>query len=308
MEEINIKEYLNTFSNDESVYYIPNPGYGGDMLIACATFQLFNDLKIRYHVVNGEAFDSKDKVVFYGGGGNLVPYYNYARKIIERNHQHAKRIVILPHTISDNEDFLLGMGKNVDIICREQISFDHVQRFAHQAQVMLSSDMAFNLKVQDVLSEDADTLGQARFLETVYLFKKSQRHIPKLKQFNHFLKREAELFKLSNDNNKSLLRCFRADVEKTDINLPAGNIDVSGILAYGKTKETLDYATVLLVTNQMLRFINRYTKIETNRLHVAIAAALLGKDVALYRNSYYKNEAVYKYSLEKQFSNVRWMG
>ena len=308
MEEINIKDYLNTFSKDEPIYYIPNPGYAGDMLIACATFQVFNDLKIEYRVVNGETFDSKGKVVFYGGGGNLVSYYNYARKIIERIHQRAKRLVILPHTISGNEGFLQNLGSNTDIICREQVSFDHVKKFACKTQVMLSCDMAFNLKVHDVISRNGGSMQEAFFLETAYLFKKSKRHLPMPKQFNHFLKREVKLFKLFEKSNKGLLRCFRMDGEKTDARLPVDNIDLSAILAYGKTKEIINYSIALLVSNQMLRFINRYVKIETNRLHVAIAAALLGKDVFLYKNNYYKNEAVYEYSLGKQFFNVHWRG
>jgi exopolysaccharide biosynthesis predicted pyruvyltransferase EpsI len=308
MEEINIKEYLDTFPKDEPIYYIPNPGYAGDMLIACATFQVFNDLKIRYHIVNGEMFDSKGKVVFYGGGGNLVPYYDYARKIIERIHQRAKRLVILPHTISDNEDFLQNLGSNTDIICREQVSFNHVKKFACKTQVMLSCDMAFNLKVQDVISGNGGSMKEAFFLEMVYLFKKSRRHMPTPKQFNHFLKREVELFRLFEKSDRGILRCFRMDGEKTDMRLPVDNIDVSAILAYGKTNEVLGYSIVHLVSNQMLRFINRYAKIETNRLHVAIAAALLGKNVDLYKNSYYKNEAVYNYSMKDKFRNVRWMG
>jgi exopolysaccharide biosynthesis predicted pyruvyltransferase EpsI len=308
MEEINIKEYLNTFLKDDPIYYIPNPGNGGDMLIACATFQVFNDLKIRYRVVKGETFDSKDKIVFYSGGANLVPYYDYARKIIARNHQRAKRIVILPHTISGNEDLLLSIGNNVDIICREQVSFDHVKKFANKAHVMLSCDMAFNLKVQDVLSEDSDTLAESLFLELAYLFKNSYGCMPEPKQLIRFLRREIKISRLLKENNSSVLHCFRTDSEGTNMSLYSDNLDVPRILAYGKTKERLTEAIALWVSNQMLRFINRYNKIETNRLHVAIAAALLGKNVDLYRNSYYKNEAVYNYSMKNKFPNLRWMG
>lgn len=45
----------------------------------------------------------------------------------------------------------------------------------------------------------------------------------------------------------------------------------------------------------------------TDRLHVAIAGALLGKSVELHANSYFKNRAVYQFSL-RSFPSVRFVG
>jgi exopolysaccharide biosynthesis predicted pyruvyltransferase EpsI len=308
MEEINIKDFLNTFPKDEPIYYIPNPGNGGDMLIACATLQVFNDLKIRCRIVNGETFEPKGKVVFYGGGGNLVPLYDYARKVIGRIHQCAKKIVILPHTISGNEDLLGSLGSNADVICRERISFAHVKKFAPRAQVMLSDDMGFHLKTERVLSSDGDSLAKAFFFELGFILKNNCGHIPWPKQLNRFLRAETRIFRLLQENKDGVLHCFRTDPKIAGRDLRADNIDISRVLSYGKVKETLTESVTLGVSNQMLRFINRYAKIETDRLHVAIGAAVLGKDVDLYRNSNYKNEAVYNYSLKDKFPNVRWIG
>jgi exopolysaccharide biosynthesis predicted pyruvyltransferase EpsI len=47
----------------------------------------------------------------------------------------------------------------------------------------------------------------------------------------------------------------------------------------------------------MINFLEEYKVVNTDRLHVAILASLLGKEVNFYPNSYYKNEAVYNYSL-----------
>ncbi|MDT8344762.1 MAG: hypothetical protein RQ752_10055 [Thermohalobaculum sp.] len=44
----------------------------------------------------------------------------------------------------------------------------------------------------------------------------------------------------------------------------------------------------------------------TDRLHVAIAGALLGREVHLFPNSYFKNEAVFRTSLAPHFPNVRF--
>ena len=47
-------------------------------------------------------------------------------------------------------------------------------------------------------------------------------------------------------------------------------------------------------------------RVYTDRLHVAILAAILGKETTLYSNLYFKNKAVYEYSLSN-FSNVKFV-
>jgi exopolysaccharide biosynthesis predicted pyruvyltransferase EpsI len=58
----------------------------------------------------------------------------------------------------------------------------------------------------------------------------------------------------------------------------------------------------------ILSVINKYNIVNTNRLHVCIGAALLGKQVNFYPNSYYKNESIFLMSLKDKFPNVRWCG
>ena len=53
--------------------------------------------------------------------------------------------------------------------------------------------------------------------------------------------------------------------------------------------------------------VSSFTKINTNRLHVAIMGALYGREVNLYPNSYYKNKEVYEYSIKNKFSNVKFI-
>ncbi|MEI4920606.1 hypothetical protein Q8G81_34160, partial [Klebsiella pneumoniae] len=54
-------------------------------------------------------------------------------------------------------------------------------------------------------------------------------------------------------------------------------------------------------TRCMINFLEEYKVVNTDRLHVAILASLLGKEVNFYPNSYYKNEAVYNYSLFNRY-------
>ncbi|MDD5056121.1 MAG: hypothetical protein PHZ00_07710, partial [Candidatus Peribacteraceae bacterium] len=89
------------------------------------------------------------------------------------------------------------------------------------------------------------------------------------------------------------LHAFRTDLERTDRGLPPDNTDISL------------QGTVSTPINNFLRIIAAKREVHTNRLHVAIAAACMGKDVHLYPNSYGKNRWVYEYSL-KTYPNVRW--
>lgn len=90
-----------------------------------------------------------------------------------------------------------------------------------------------------------------------------------------------------------VLNAFRSDIESIVKQLPESNIDIS----YN------GYATKPLA--EFLTAIANFEQVNTDRLHVAIAAVLLGKKVILYPNSYFKNKAVFDYSL-KRFSNIEF--
>jgi exopolysaccharide biosynthesis predicted pyruvyltransferase EpsI len=51
--------------------------------------------------------------------------------------------------------------------------------------------------------------------------------------------------------------------------------------------------------DELINSLKQYEEINTDRLHLAISATLLGKKVNLFPNSYYKNKAVFDYSLKK---------
>lgn len=90
------------------------------------------------------------------------------------------------------------------------------------------------------------------------------------------------------------LNAFREDKESIVDNIPAANNDLS----YN------GYATKPL--DEFVKFLSQYEEINTDRLHVAICTTLLGKKVNLFPNSYYKNKAVFEYSLKK-FPNVSFI-
>ncbi len=95
-------------------------------------------------------------------------------------------------------------------------------------------------------------------------------------------------------SGSGILNAFRSDKESILHDVPKPNIDLSH---NGYAKKPL---------NSLMEVLQKYKEIHTDRLHIAIAGALLGKQVRLFPNSYYKNKAVFDYSL-KRFPNVRFV-
>jgi exopolysaccharide biosynthesis predicted pyruvyltransferase EpsI len=245
-----------------NVYYLPNPGNGGDAIIAAGTYEVAarQGCQLTYVPRSQQPFfDASGKIVLYGGGGNLVEMYTACRSAMERFHKTALLFVVLPQTVSGNADLLPKLGDNVVVICRERYSYDYVRNIAPGLTVLLMHDAAFYYPIR-------------------------------LKSLNKIAEGRVAF-------------CFRTDGESTGGPLPPGNVDISSF--YPANGEHRDFE--LVAARLMLSYLNGFQEIFTDRLHVAIAGALLGKKVYLYPNSYYKNRAVYEYSLQGNFPNVHWM-
>ncbi len=93
---------------------------------------------------------------------------------------------------------------------------------------------------------------------------------------------------------KGTLNAFRLDKESILHSLPTPNNDIAH---NGYATKPLDEFIVTL---------QEYAQVNTDRLHVAICATLLKKQVKLFPNLYYKNKAVFDYSLKK-FSNITFI-
>jgi exopolysaccharide biosynthesis predicted pyruvyltransferase EpsI len=239
--EIDIYEFLNRYI-DKEIIYLPNPGNVGDHVIAFATMQIFDKIKLKYTLgdINREY---KNRILFYGGGGNFIGIYDDCKHFVKKNYIHNK-IVILPHTIKDEDSFIRELNNNVIIFCREKISYNYVYKlYKNKHNLYLSKDLALYLN-----------------LDKYVIIGKGECNV------------------------------FRTDKEKSSKKIPNDNIDLSLTLL----DEEKDINEMVI---DMIKYISNYETINTNRLHVAIISSLLGKNVNFYRNSYYKNKAVYDYSL-----------
>jgi exopolysaccharide biosynthesis predicted pyruvyltransferase EpsI len=89
-------------------------------------------------------------------------------------------------------------------------------------------------------------------------------------------------YRRSRRHSHGLLRAYRTDREAPGSPVPDGNNDIS------VTCESLDH---------WLWTISRYETVQTDRAHVMIAAALLGKHVQYRASSYHKVPAIAEFAL-----------
>lgn len=237
---------------DRHITYVPNEGNGGDSVIAFATLQLFDELGLKYTLSRAETY--KNKLVFYGGGGNLNSLWNAARKFLERNHEHNE-IVILPHTFAfagpyrvELINLLKSFGENVTLFGRDGLSAFVMSYFKHTENIYYSHDMAF--------------------------------YITNMDQYK-------------NKATKPVGYMMRTDAEGVRWQPPPGvNYDISAELQDEHFTNIFTRDGVEHATHQMFECISQYETVHTNRLHVAIVGALCGNNVMLYNNCYWKNWAI----------------
>ena len=255
MSDTDIYTFLKNYVGNE-IIYVPNPGNAGDSLITFGTLQVFDEVGLNYTIGKNTAIYT-NKLLFYAGGGNLVGIYSDCRSFF-KNNMSNNTIILLPHTIKDEDELIKNFNDNIIIICREQVSYAYVSSIIkNKNSVLLSKDMAFYIK-------DIDS------------------------------------YKLI--KGTGACNCFRTDIEKTDIEIPSNNIDLS--LELNMSNNTTDKTVIQKVSLSVFQYLSNYETINTNRLHIAIAGSLLNKRVYLYSNNYYKNKAVYEYSIKDSFINT----
>lgn len=260
----------------QQLLFHPNPGNGGDALIAAGTLQLFRRLGLTVRPIALDE-DPRGGVVLLSGGGNFVPLYGDIRTAFERFRERAKLVVLLPHTIRGHEETLQSLGSNCVLFCRDVRSYQHVLECTNLRQVHLAHDMAFNLSAEALFSDPAVAQdGQAFLSETLAV---------------------AGL-DLAGDIAGRTGFFFRDDVERRIASRP--NIaDISRLFESGYRLETAERTAWC-----MLQVLRQPRRVVTDRLHVAIGGLLLGQEVHLFDNSYGKNRAIYQHSLRRLSGDI----
>lgn len=289
----------------DTIYYLPNPGNAGDSLIASATFLFFKRYDIPFIIVSDLNFDVTGKVVAYAGGGNFGGATSRAARFVAKYSKKAKTFILLPHSIFGAEDLLSTLGYNCHIFCRELISYEHVKRYAVNAHVYHHHDIAFTCDPSLIMQSSHDPkILRALASELLRRIKGGADYDLGISLIGlyEYLLFKIKIYSGMKKNQEHILHAFRTDVEKTDFFIPDDNQDLSAIFALSSCTLALSF----FCASSFLREINRYKVIYTNRLHLAIGGILLGKEVHIYRNNYYKLKAIYDYSIDGNFSNVFW--
>lgn len=247
--------------------YIPNPGNIGDMLIASATYDFFKRNHIKFNPY--QKHTNPGKYIVYGGGGIWTADYEKDWCKFLPWFQNAERVVILPGSFNNCQKLIDILDERFVVFCREKRSYEYLKSTNTRAKILLDHDMAFRLK-----------------------------NMPK--QINIVGKGAVVLKSVAFDSIPQTALFMRVDREsagkyKTDLDVS----DITYGMHYDK-RDWIDYCTGL-----MMNVINRADTIVTDRLHVAIMAHLLNKQVYMMDNTYGKLSAVYEHSM-KQFENVHF--
>jgi exopolysaccharide biosynthesis predicted pyruvyltransferase EpsI len=311
VERLELEAFLEELkAESRPVLFLPCSGNAGDAMIALATFQMLDRIDLGYECpIDFRRLDPSGRVVLCGGGGNLIPLYDRTERALRWAAGRARRLILLPHTVQGNEELLAGLGPNVDLICRERVSYRHVSGAVRSAGCHLADDMALFLDVDATLSREP----AVSFRPSIYARRLAYRLVSpsRLKTVpspGKFARGQRLLAsrraRLKNGVPAGELHAFRTDLESTGIPLPADNLDVARVFSHGTKNPWVSHTSSF----QLLRYIDTFQSVHTNRLHTAVGAALLRKQVRFYPNSYFKNRAVYEFSLRGRFPGVEWVG
>jgi exopolysaccharide biosynthesis predicted pyruvyltransferase EpsI len=272
------------------VRYVPNTGNAGDALIASATWQLFDSLCITPRLSSLGAISGGD-IAIYGGGGNLVPEYQDCAWFLKRCLAvGVARAIVLSHTVRGHEAVLQRLDERFTIVCRDSESLDWVRQTAPSALTVFAPDVALRLDVPALFGWCARRSNRVRFaLDAI-----GSGWLPK---YWRWRRQAARLRPVD-----GVLTVFRSDIEAVPTLVGARRHDLSDL--YGSSFRSRLEAD--FVSRDFLKVLLQARKVYSNRLHVGIGAALLGKQVQLANNSYGKIAAVFEASLS-EFGNVRFL-
>jgi exopolysaccharide biosynthesis predicted pyruvyltransferase EpsI len=271
--------------------YVPNRGNAGDALIASAAWQFFDELPQAPVCLPIEELRSGDRAIF-GGGGVFVPAYPAAARWLQVFARAGlSGLVILPQTFRGNEAELAELGPECTLFCREWVSYDFVERIASRCDVRFAPDLALGLDIAALRARlEAVGRGHRAIDQIALLYSSSAR------RYRRWLRKLAAV----EPDAAGRLEVFRSDAERTAAGGEKAQLtDVSDFYGSG-FRERLECDRITL---DLLDLLDTAQLVETNRLHVGIGAALLGKQVILHDNSYGKLRAIYDASL-KDWPNV----
>lgn len=286
-----LAELLKGFAGERAVF-VANPGNAGDALINLGMYELFRTIGLDWEEGDFEG-TYPGRVVIFSGGGALLDIYPGADRFFLRNHPVAKALVLLPHTVRGYPGLLGAMGPNCHLFAREAQTRDYLAAHATGgARLYYSHDLAFYLS-------DAKIARQR--LDWPFLMHPTIRGP---------WARMAVKIVMTAQTRGGVLHAIRSDAEATGVAVPPDNYDLSQLFSSAHLMRTGQHMSpgVCASTIRVLRMlVRRFDRVETNRLHMAVLSAILGKPVLMMDNSYGKNRGIYERSIEGRYPNVTFL-
>lgn len=291
-------------------FFLELPYYNniGDTLIWEGSLNFFKQFK--HNCLYSASFSSfyyrKSKhstPIFLQGGGNFGDLYplnhNFRKHIIERYPNNP--IIILPQSVcyqhqenvTADEEFF-AKHTNVTMCARDQISFNFMQEHFPHNKVLLVPDMAFFVNFQKYTAQNSTSTSRILFA------KRTDKELLN-DEWPIEVPQNAEVHDWPTFEYKEK-KYHRAEYIWGWLNFFA---NIKGIKYFNRL---IDLQRDHFYRREYLRdcvnFLTPYDVAYSTRLHIAIAASMLGKKVYIIDNSYGKNVNLYNTWL-KDLDNIQ---
>lgn len=268
---------LDLHAHGRRMLYRPGIGNAGDALIGAGFYHLAQRLDLPFTELPGAPLAvpdlGPDDVLVLSGGSWLASAWDFGPRVIDSLTRFDAPLMLLPQSLSGNEEALRRLRPQDVLFVRERYSYDVARSLDLRCPVHLDHDMALSLDPRLLLQAPLVRRPRGR----------------------HDLTRVAAIARhRALSTRQHTLAAWRVDAESTGAHPEAAwRDDLSLVTNFS----TLDRASVELSGGWLLRVLSWYERVRTDRLHVGIGAALLGKPVELHANSYHKIRGIYEYSL-----------
>lgn len=272
-------------------HYMMNQGNVGDALIAASTVALFEREELNFSSCGPELPAGKEEITLvYGGGGGFVPYFgmlpHYVRLFSDPR---LRKCVILPQSFRDCDELVDVLDERFTVFCRERASYDYcLSKEWGKARFLLADDMAVAAEPE--------------------MLKKRPVRLPFLEMeeraWGKRMKRDVKTSLVALPGAGKLAVCLRDDPESTGHAQALKELPLNTDLSVYSVRVIDEVEHAFAYTRWLLKALDQPDAILTDRLHLGISGALLGKEVFLMDNVYGKISGIYELSLRERFPRV----
>lgn len=231
---------LNELRGLEAFTYIPSPGNMSSMLIGAVTERFFDEHKISY--LTYQKWSVADHIVFGGGDFWSSEHRSVWEEYLPILRQ-ALKVVILPSIFRNCPDFIECLDSRFTVFCSDEESYQYLQTAQTGAKIILDHDMALRAEVK-IINSPTPAIKNPHYCYTAF------RKIVKLR-------------------SRDIAYFMSEQAPRTDIDI----INIAQVDSATNKDDCIFHAKF------MLCLVGYFNVIVTDRPHVAIAAALMGKEV-----------------------------